>query len=81
MICAFSLHLSPLSLSCRSQTEEAAQAARTELEFVEHVQTVPQKMVGWIVGSGGQSIREIEEKSGVLALNIGAFPLASVREY
>ena len=53
------------------QNEEAANSARNMLEYVESVTTVPQKLVGWIVGQGGANIREIEQKAELLSLNVG----------
>lgn len=53
------------------QSEEAAEAARAAIEYVELVIEVPQSKVGWIVGAKGANIRDIQEKSEVLSLNVG----------
>jgi hypothetical protein len=63
---------------CWLQNEEAANSARNMLEYVESVTTVPQKLVGWIVGQGGANIREIEQKAELLSLNVGTACHSSV---
>ena len=53
------------------QNEESAQAARSQIEFVEAVVEIPQKIVGWVVGKNGKTIKEIQEKAEVLRINVG----------
>ena len=67
-----SLHYAASIPSHTHQSEEAAEAARAAIEYVELVIEVPQNKVGWIVGAKGANIRDIQEKSEVLSLNVGS---------
>jgi hypothetical protein len=66
--CVYHLHT---PAHTHAQSEEAAEAARAAIEYVELVIEVPQSKVGWIVGAKGANIRDIQEKSEVLSLNVG----------
>jgi KH domain len=47
------------------ETPEAVEAAREELEFVNHLYEVQDHLVGWLLGRKMQHIQDIQQKSGV----------------
>lgn len=53
-----------------AQTEDAAQEARAILEYVEEYIELSPKLVAWVIGKGGQNVREIETKTQCLHVRV-----------
>ncbi len=54
-----------------AKSEAIAQAVRAQLEYVEESIAFPQKLVGWIVGKQGATIRDIQQKSECFRILVG----------